>query len=272
MKIAISGASGFIGSHVRKEFDDYIVINKNDTEEEIVSKLQGVEIVINLSGAPIMQRWDEEYKEILYSSRIDTTKKIVSAINKSSISHFVSTSAIGIYPDFKACDESCKEVSQDFLGTLCQEWEKEANRCNKTTTILRLGVVLGKDGGAFSSMLSSFKMCLGGIIGDGMMMTSWIDIDDLMGIYKYIIDKNLSGIFNAVSPNPVTNFVFTKTLGKVIRRPTFLPLPITVIKMLFAEGSIILTGSKEIYPKALLKSGFKFKYEDVKSSFHHLIS
>jgi len=272
VKIAISGASGFIGSHVKKQFGNYVVIDKDDTEEEIYSKLQGVEVVINLAGASIMQRWDDEYKEILYNSRIDTTKKLVLAINKSQVSHFISTSAIGIYPDLKVCDESCKEVSKDFLGMLCQDWEKEANKCNKTTTILRLGVVLGKDGGAFSSMLSSFKLCLGGIIGDGRMMTSWIDIDDLMNIYKYIIDKNLDGTFNAVSPNPVTNLVFTKTFGRMIRRPTLLPLPFMVVKMLFAEGAIVLTSSKEVYPKALQKNGFKFMYPDISSCFMHLLS
>ncbi len=270
-KIAISGASGFIGSHVRKKFENNVIINKDDTKEEILAKLKGVDVVINLAGAPIVQKWDEEYKKVLFSSRIESTKKLVDAINKSEVKQFISASAVGIYPDNKACDESCEEVSNDFLGILAFNWENEAKKCEKTTTILRLGVVLGANGGAFSTMLSPFKLGLGGIIGNGQMMTSWIDIDDLIRIYGHVIEKKLNGVYNAVSPSPITNFAFTKALGKVLNRPTIFPLPNIIVKMLFGEGAIVLTGSKEIYPKALVDTGFSFKYEDVKSSFLHLL-
>ncbi len=271
MKIAISGASGFIGSHVQKRFEDYIVLDRDDSEKDILKKLENVDVVINLAGAPVVQKWDEEYKKLLVSSRIDTTRKLVNAINKSDVKQFISASAIGIYPNDKPCDESCKEVARDFLSDLVQEWEIEAKKCEKITTILRFGVVLGVDGGAFGTMLPTFKFGLGGTIGNGSMMTSWIDIDDVMGIYEFVIQKKLGGIFNAVSPNPITNFAYTKAIGKVLHRPTVFPLPIMVAKMLFGEGSIVLTGSKEIYPKALLNSGFEFKYPDISSSLKHLL-
>jgi uncharacterized protein (TIGR01777 family) len=271
MKIAISGASGFIGSHVREVFDDFVIIKRDDSEDEIRSKLQNVDTVINLAGEPIMQKWDEECKEMLYSSRIEGTKKLINAINRSDIKQFISTSAVGIYPNDKVCDENCKEVSQDFLGMLCEEWEKEANKCIKPTTIFRLGVVLGIDGGALQSMLPSYKMGLGGVIGSVHTMTSWIDIDDLMSIYRYVIKERLSGVFNAVSPHPVNNLVFTKTLGKILHRPTFLPLPGVIIKMIYGEGAIVLTGSKGVYPNSLEKTGFNFKYPDISSSLKHLL-
>ncbi len=271
MKIAISGASGFIGSHIKNIFDDFVVIDRDDTADEILLKLQSVDTVINLAGEPIIQKWDEPCKELLYSSRIEGTKKLVNAINKSKVKQFISTSAVGIYPNDKACDESCKEISQDFLGMLCEEWEKEANKCIKPTAIFRLGVVLGMDGGAFEAMLPSYKMGLGGVIGSVKITTSWIDIDDLINMYRFVIQERLEGIFNAVSPNPVNNLVFAKTLGKILHRPTFLPLPAMIIKMIYGEGAIVLTGSKEIYPNALKKYGFKFKYSDINSSFRHLL-
>ncbi len=271
MKIALSGASGFIGSHIRKKFEDCTVLDRDDSEEEILKKLKNVDVVINLAGAPVVQKWDEEYKKLLVYSRIETTRKIVNAINQSKVKQFISASAIGLYPDNKSCDESCKEMAKDFLSELVQMWEAEAKKCEKTTTILRFGVVLGTDGGAFGTMLPTFKMGLGGTIGNGMMMTSWIDIEDVMRIYEFIIEKEANGVFNAVSPNPITNFAYTKAIGKALFRPTFFPLPLMVARMLFGEGVIVLTGSKEIYPKALQKSGFEFKYPDIHSSLKHLL-
>ncbi len=271
MKIAISGSSGFIGSYVKKRFEDYVIINRDDNEEQILKKIEDVDVVVNLAGAPVVQKWDEEYKKVLISSRIDTTNKLVNAINRSGVNQFISASAVGIYPDGKACDETCKEDADDFLAYLVKEWERETNKCEKTTAILRFGIVLGADGGAFGTMLPTFKFGLGGTIGNGSMMTSWIDIEDVLRIIEFIIKHRLAGVFNAVSPAPITNFAYTKAIGKILHRPTVFPLPIMVAKMLFGEGSVILTGSKEVYPKALQNSGFEFKYPDIHSSLVHLL-
>ena len=229
----------------------------------ILKKLHDVDVVINLAGAPIIKRWNDPYKKILLKSRIESTERLVSAVNKSDVSHFISTSAIGIYPDDKRCDEGCTEIADDFLGELAHKWEEEACLCKKPTTILRFGVILGKEGGALVQMLTPFKLGLGGIIGNGKMMTSWIAIDDLVRIYQFIIDKKINGIFNAVSPKPVTNYTFTKALGKVLHRPTILPIPEFVLRIMYGEASSVLTGSKEVYPKALQDKGFVFKYTDI---------
>lgn len=271
MKVAITGASGFVASHLTKNFSDFVSIHRNDTEDEILAKLEGVDVVFNLAGAPIIKKWSESYKKVLISSRVETTKTVVNAINRSNVQQFISTSAIGAYPDNAAYDESFVGYGKDFLASLTQMWEAEALKCNKPTAIIRFGVILGSDGGALAQMLPPFRFGLGGIIGDGKMMTSWIDIEDLVRIYAHVIENKLTGIFNATAPQPVSNYVFTKALGGVLNRPTIFPLPEFVLKILFGEAATVLTGSKEVYPKALLASGFEFKYPDIESSLKHLL-
>ena len=272
MKIALTGASGFVGTALQKHFKDCVIIDRKDDEPAIVKKLHDVDVVINLAGAPIIKRWSDPYKKILLNSRIKSTEQLVNALNKSNVSHFISTSAIGIYPDGKRCDESCTEIANDFLGELAHKWEEEALACHKPTTILRFGVILGKEGGALAQMLTPFKWGVGGIIGNGKMMTSWIDIEDLLRIYHFIIEHHITGTFNAVSPTPVTNYTFTKTLGKVLNRPTILPIPEFVLGIMYGEAASVLTGSKEVYPKALKEKGFVFAYEDLETSLKHILT
>ena len=193
-------------------------------------------------------------------------------MNKSNVSHFISTSAIGIYPDDKRCDEGCTEIANDFLGELAHKWEEEALACHKPTTILRFGVILGKEGGALAQMLTPFKWGVGGIIGNGKMMTSWIHLDDLMGIYMYIIDKKLTGIFNATSPSPVTNYTFTKALGKAVHRPTILPIPEFVLRIMYGEAASVLTGSKEVYPQKIIQERYVFKYQEIEDALENIVS
>ena len=270
MKVAITGVSGFVGSHITEVFKDFVAVHRNDSEDVIVAKLKDVDVVINLAGAPIIKRWSEAYKKVLISSRVDTTRTLVNAINRSNVKHFISTSAVVAYPDGVACDESCS-YGDDFLASLTQSWEDEAKKCTKPTTILRFGVILGNDGGALAQMLTPFKLGVGGIIGDGKMMTSWIDVDDLVGIYSYVIEHKLTGTFNATAPHSVTNHSFTKALGKVLHRPTIFPLPEFVLKLIFGEGASVLTGSKEVYPKALQEAGYIFKYPEIETSLGHLL-
>ena len=271
MRVALTGANGFVGRHLRETFPDHVIINRHDTVEVILQKFEGVDAVFNLAGAPIIKRWSKEYKKVLLSSRIQTTRTVVQAINRSQVKHFISTSAIGAYPDDIACDETYSNYSDDFLGFLTKAWEEEALQCQKPTTIIRFGVILGKEGGALPGMLLPFKLGLGGIIGDGRMMTSWIDISDLISIYKYILENKVMGTLNATSPHPVSNNTFTKALGKRLHRPTIIPLPKFILKLIFGEGASVITASKEVYPKVLIESGFEFKYKDIDSSLKHLL-
>ena len=271
ISIAIAGANGFVGQALQNTLENVVVLNRNDSVEILVEKLKDVDVVINLAGAPIVKRWNESYKKVLYSSRIENTQKLVSAIDKSDVSYFISTSAIGIYPNDVKCNESCTAYADDFLAQLCIAWENEALKCTKPTAVLRLGVVLGKEGGALAKMLLPFKLGLGGNIGNGKMMTSWIAIDDLMGIYHFLINQKEEGVFNAVSPNPVENASFTKALGKVLHRTTLLPLPIQVLNLIYGEASCVLTDSKEVYPQRLSDMKFDFKYPTIDDALNHIL-
>ncbi len=267
MKIAITGASGFVGTAIQRYFkqNEYVHIHRDEDVAQIVQKLKGVDTVINLAGAPIIHRWDDAYKKVLRSSRIDTTQTLIEAINQSDVAYLISTSAVGIYPNNAPCDET-SQIGDDFLAQLTKEWEEAALACNKPTAILRFGVIFGKNGGALTTMLPAFKFGLGGVIGNGKMMTSWIALGDLMKIYGFLFEKRLTGIFNACAPNPVTNRVFTKALGSVLKRPTLLPLPTFLLKIYYGEGAKVITDSKEVRPKKLQELGFEFDYPDITSA------
>ena len=228
-------------------------------------------LVINLAGAPIIKRWSDPYKETLVRSRIDTTHQLVDAINQSDVKHFISTSAIGIYPNNTVCDESCEQRDDDFLTHLAQEWESEALKCSKKTTVLRFGIVLGKEGGALAQMLIPFRLGLGGTIADGSMMTSWIHIKDLVRIYSFIIVNGLEGTYNATAPHPVSNYTFTKTLGRCLHRPTIIPIPYFALRLMYAEAASVLADSKEVYPTALQNAGFVFDYETVDAALQEIL-
>lgn len=271
MKIALTGASGFVGTALQKHFKECIIIDRKDDVSTILDKLENVDVVINLAGAPIIKRWSDPYKEILMQSRIESTERLVKAINHSNVKHFISTSAIGIYPDDQKCDESCTEIADDFLGDLAHKWEAQACMCEKPTAIIRFGVILGKDGGALAQMLTPFKLGVGGTIGNGKMITSWIHIDDLMGIYRFIIEKKLTGIFNATSPNPVTNYTFTKGLGKALHRPTILPIPEFVLRIMYGEATSVLTGSKEVFPTKIIDTGYTFEYDGIEKALLNIV-
>ena len=198
MKVAIVGGSGFIGRNISQIFDNPLIIDSKNFHQ--IEKIKNYDVVINLAGKPIVKRWSEKYKKELFSSRIETTKKIVEIINNSDVKHFISTSAIGYYPNPCECDEDSKS-GKGFLANLAINWEKEALKCNKLTTIFRFSVVLG-DGGALEKMILPFKMGLGGIIGNGKQKFSWIDIEDVKNIYKLVIENKIAGILN-ISSNEI---------------------------------------------------------------------
>jgi len=268
MKVAIIGGTGFIGRNLQKSFNNPLIISSKNFHE--IEKIKNCDIVINLAGKPIVKRWTESYKRELVSSRIETTQKIVKIINDSNVKYFISTSAIGFYKNPCICDETSPS-GEGFLSKLAVAWEKEAMKCNKPTTIFRYGVVLGSDGGALKEMLLPFKLGLGGIIGDGKQKFSWIDIKDVISIYKFVIENKIEGILNISSPNSVTNYQFTKTLGKVLSRPTILPMPKTILKLLFGEASVVLLSNQDMKPKRLLDLGYNFEYFDLEKSLRSLV-
>ncbi len=268
--IAISGSSGFVGTYLKKYFHDknyeVMTIKREElTQKELLKeKITKADVIINLSGANIIQRWTKKHKKKIYRSRIKSTKALVDAINTNEKEQlFISTSAIGIYENDTACDEDDFLYGQTFLAEVCKDWEKEALKVNKRLVIFRLGVVLG-DGGALKKMLLPFKLGLGGVIGDGKQPFSYIHVEDLARAYEHVIYHNkLKGIFNLTTQNPVTNQIFTKTLAKKLHRPAFLPVRVFVLKLVFGEGAQILSDGQCVYPKRLLESGFVFRFETI---------
>lgn len=276
-KVVISGASGFVGNYLQEYFRDTYIIetitrNELDNPQALKQKLQESDVVINLAGANIMHKWSDEYKKLLVSSRINTTQNIVDVINVLETPPvLISTSAIGIYDTHKYHDESSQAYANDFLSTLCQNWEAEAQKSRGKVAIFRFGVVLGKEGGALNKMLTPFEWGVGGTIGEGKQHFSYIHIEDLARAYKFVIELSFEGIFNLTTPHPTTNSGLTKALGKALHRPTFLPVPTFVLKAIFGEGAAVLIDGQNATPARLLERGFDFTYKTIDEVVQNLV-
>lgn len=280
--IAISGSSGFVGTNLKRVFESkgFKVLGIKREELQDIKKLTSImdeaDILINLSGANIINRWTNKYKKLLKSSRLDTTKALVKAMqnaqNKPEL--FISTSAVGIYKNDACYDEEDYKYEEDFLSNLCKEWEDEALKAKNSdirTVIFRFGIVLG-DGGAMQKMMTPFKLGLGGIIGNGKQDFSFIHIDDLTNAYEHVYkNSDCEGIYNLTAPNPTDNYRFTKALGKALKRPTILPIPEFVFNLIFSEGAKVLTQGQCVHPKRLQKSGFKFKFETINEAVLNIV-
>nr|MBP9663764.1 TIGR01777 family oxidoreductase [Pyrinomonadaceae bacterium] len=213
-------------------------------------------------------------------SRVMGTRSIVEALSNLNVRPkvLVSASAIGFYGE--RGDEEMNESStagHGFLAEVAKEWEGEARRAEDAgirTVLLRTGIVLSKDGGALGTMLTPFKMGVGGVIGSGTQWMSWISLDDHVAAINFVIENdNIRGAVNAASPGPVTNEEFTKTMGEVLYRPTFIPLPEFAVSMLMGEmGDALLLTSTKVIPKRLEDAGFEFKYPDLKGALEHALS
>ncbi|MBM3761021.1 MAG: TIGR01777 family protein [Acidobacteria bacterium] len=238
----------------------------------------GVDAIIHLAGAPVNQRWTPESKALLRSSRVESTRSLVQSLSTLSRrpSLLLSGSAIGIYGD--RADETLMEQSKpskSFLADLSVEWEKEANLARALgmkVCCLRTGIVLGTEGGALGAMLPAFRFGVGGKLGSGKQWMSWIHLEDWLESVMYLLrQENPPPCANLTAPEPVQNLDFTRILGKVLRRPAFLPVPEVALKLIFGEMSTILLGSQRVIPEALLKAGYDFRYRGLESGLRNLL-
>lgn len=243
-------------------------------------RLEGLDAVIHLAGENVSGlRWTDEKKKAILDSRVLGTRNVVEAISKlkEKPRTFIASSAIGFYGE--RGDEEVNESSAagtGFLPDVCKAWEAESRRAEDAgirTVLLRTGIVLSKDGGALGTMLLPFKMGVGGVVGSGKQWMSWISLEDEIAVIEYCLEnENIRGAINAVGPNPVTNEQFTKTLGDVLYRPTFLPLPEFAVSMLFGEmGDALLLASTKVLPKRLEDLGFEFKHPDLKDAIESAV-
>ena len=276
LKIAMSGATGFVGTNLGKAFQargwKIVPLGRKDfmaAPEILADRLQGADVVVNLAGAPIIGRWTREYKQIIYDSRIDVTGKIVSACSLMDRSPelLISTSAVGYYSSQGVHTEAEHVKADDFLGRLTGDWEKEALKAGNIgmrVVIFRFGIVLGKGGGALQQMLIPFQYGLGGTIGDGAQPVSWVHMDDLTRAFQTAIEEvTYKGIYNLTAPHPTTNKGLTAVLGKALHRPVFFRVPEFALRLRFGEGARVLTSGQAVIPRRLLDSGFKFQFTEI---------
>lgn len=231
-----------------------------------LAAVEGADVVIHLAGETVAQRWTNTAKARILNSRVDSTRLLVDAIlEQKERPAFISASGISYYGVDRAelLDESAA-MGDGFLADVTRQWEGAAQPlmdAGVRTALFRTGIVLSKEGGALAKMLPPFKMGVGGRIGSGRQLMSWVSLPDLVAMYVFAVEnKSVSGAINAVAPKPVTNLDFTKVLGKVLSRPTLLPLPATVVKTLFGEmGRETVLSDLGVVPAKLQSLGFDWK-------------
>jgi len=293
MRVAISGASGFIGSAVvrRLEASGHQVsrmVRGTPRPGEIhwipagaldSQPLEGFDAVVHLAAESISGRWTRTKKAKILNTRVQGTLTIAATLARlqQKPKVLVSASAIGYYG--QRGDEVLDEGStsgSDFLAEVARQWEAAtdaAARAGIRVVLLRFGVVLGPGGGALKQMLTPFRMGVGGRIGSGRQWMSWVALDDAAGAVEYaIISQGLRGPVNVVAPGAVQNSEFTKTLGEVLHRPTIFPMPEFAVKLAFGEmGESLLLGSQRVVPKSLQSAGYKFQFPELKGALESIV-
>jgi len=299
MKVFITGGTGFVGISLAAlllEQDHQVIsLGTAPTQDKFEHKnfryisadttrqgawqdeLARVDAVVNLAGKTIFKRWNDRYKKKIYDSRILSTGNIVDALPGNSGAVLCSTSAVGYYgsrgEDLLTEDEPAGE---GFLAKIGRDWEKEALRASDKgirVALMRFGIVLGRGGGAMAQMLPAFRMFVGGPLGGGKQWFPWIHIHDLTTAIVAIIEKpEMSGPYNFCAPNPVRNSTLAKTLGSVLGRPSFMPTPKIMLRLALGEFGAMLLESQRAVPQNLLKSGFEFKYPDLKAAIEEIVA
>jgi hypothetical protein len=294
MRVAISGASGLIGSAlvpaleaaghdvlklVRREPADAKEIAWSPAEGSIdTASLAGVDAIVNLSGATIGRRWNDRRKAEILLSRLASTGLLArtAAELEPRPTVLVNAGGVGIYGD--RGDEILTETStlgSGFLAEVGAAWEAAAEPAREAgirVVNFRQGIALSRDGGALGRMLTPFKLALGGRVGSGKQWWSWVALDDAVAAYRFALESDLAGAVNVVSPNPATNSQFVKALGHALHRPTVFPLPALGVKAVFGEmGEAALLEGQRALPARLLEAGFTFRYPELDAALERAL-
>ena len=282
MLICIAGANGFIGRNLYNSFlqQGYRIerITRKDflNDSVLMAKVNRASVIINLVGAPILKRWTNSNKRIIEESRIETTKGLVRAINsaESKPELFISVSAVGIYSVEGEHTEESQAYANDFLGQLCQKWEKELEEVDNRlrVVIFRLGIVLGKGGGALKQMLPVFKLGLGATIGSSRQPMPWIHLNDVINAITLAMEnKHFSGVINLVSPHQINNLQFSKSLARALKRPLFFRIPEGLLKLFYGKAAHVLTQGQVVIPKRLQELKFKFAFSQIDEALKNIL-
>lgn len=297
MKILITGGTGFVGDRLSDELllagheitatgtsashrlanrEGFRYVRADTTRKgDWQDLVREQEAVVNLAGRTIFKYWTGGYKQMIYDSRILTTRNIVEALPNSTGIRFLSTSALGFYGD--RGNETLTESSSggdDFLAGVCRDWEAEADQAGKKgarVALMRFGVVLGRGGGALAKMLPAFKFGFGGPLGSGTHWFPWIHMDDLIGAIRLLLkDHEIQGPLNFCSPEQVQQHEFAAALGKALKRPSFMRVPAFAIRMLMGELGKSLLQSQRAAPEKLLEAGFSFAHPRIQEALQDL--
>ncbi len=296
MNILISGGTGLVGGELTRLLTDNghrvtILSRKKMNKPGFVQwdinnnylqdgAFDGIDTIIHLAGEGIADKlWTDQRKVEIIESRVKSTRLLFEHLSKNNhqVKAFISSSAIGYYSDrgdlLLTEDDS---PSKDFLGTTCIAWENEVNKIEKLgirTVKLRTGIVLSLKGGALKQMILPFRFHLGSPLGNGKQWMSWIHLNDLCTMFKFAAENtNLSGVYNAVAPNPVTNYEFSKQLAEVMHKRFWAPnIPAFILKIIFGEMSAVVLGSTRVSSKKIESSGYSFKFTTLNEALKNLI-
>ncbi len=293
MRILLTGGTGLIGRELGKALvrkgHSIVVLTREPEKSKLKTPyphtpirwdgeagpldkvyFDGIDGIIHLAGLGIAEkRWSNKFKFRLEDSRVTATNNLLRNAPKS-LKFFIGSSAIGYYGESDAPLSEDTPAADHFFGRLCKNWEDKAyeHLDSKTVQIahVRTGVVLSPQGGALAQMLPPLRTGLAGPLGNGKQFMSWIDIEDIVGVYIHILENKLSGPFNGVAPNPETNKKFTQIIGKIISRPVFSPVPKISLRIVLGEVSKYLVMSQNISSQKIQNAGYKFKFSEVESS------
>jgi len=276
----VLGGNGFVGRHLVRALEargDRVSVTSLRNPQAAAAATAGHDAVVNLSGAPVSERWTEKHKKAIADSRIELPRAYLEVLANaySRPATYITASAIGYYgtsPTATFTENS--PPGDDFLARVCVGWETEARRAEALgmrVAMIRTGLALGSDGGALAKLLPIFKLGLGGPIGSGMQWYSWIHIDDLVGIYLLALD-GASGPLNATAPAPVTNRAFTDALGAALHRPALFPVPAFAISAMLGEGAIVVVEGQRVLPEATHERGYRFVYPTLAGALAALVS
>ncbi len=300
MTVLITGATGLVGQelvslllqngftvHYLSTSKSKLVSQNNykgfywnpKTSEIDLNALTDVEVIVHLAGASVAKKWTPSYKQEIIESRVLSTRLLYKTLQKNlhQVKQIVSASAIGIYPNDLnyIYHETDNKVDNSFLGNVVQQWEEEVNQFEKLqikVAKIRIGIVLAKNGGALQEMVKPIKMGVGAAFGSGLQYQSWIHIQDLVAIFQFVIQNQLSGVFNGVAPYPVTNSELTKAIAKTLGKPLFLPnIPQFVMKIVLGEMHQILFSSQHVSCRKLLDLKYQFKFASLDKALNDLL-
>jgi uncharacterized protein (TIGR01777 family) len=279
MKIALLGASGFIGKHLAlallERGDEVLTASLRDPSFAAALSAP-CDAIVNLAGEPLGQRWNSGVKQRIETSRVVAPRRFIGALAQRSrrCTIYVSASAVGYYGTSET--ETFGEQSPpgtDFLARVCVGWEREARSASVLglrVAIVRSGVALGNDGGALAKMLPPFRLGIGGVVGSGRQWISWVHVTDLVRVYLMALDK-VEGPVNACAPNPVTNATLTHELGAALNRPTRLPVPTIALRAMLGEGAEMLLRGQRVLPQRAEELGYSFAFPEIKGALANLL-